>query len=290
MTTQQLVTLADKELDSRNLAQPQIRKKAVRIVVEYMETTGCFLKGNQLVLPSDKKILEKEFTMYHPKTVYGLSGAINVIYQVAGCSLRNNERHMPTSKTVLTAGKNKLISVNAEVEEAVKDLINGKFVAVSNLTDKAVPDIPGLYCIKLRKGVVLPEKYGKVREDGIIYIGLATKSLHLRFWKQELNHIGEATFFRGIGAVLGYLPPKGSLLGKKTKNYKFSVEDTASIRRWNRQSLLVNWIPMDAAKLVKVEKKLIETYQPLMNTTHNPNPSKELADARERCRDYAQSE
>lgn len=289
MTTQQLITLADRELDSRNLAQPQIRKKAVRRVVEYMETTGSFLKGNQLALPSDKKILEKKFTMYHPKTVYGLSGAINVIYQVAGCSLRSNERQKPTSEFFFTADKDNLISVTAEVKEAVNDLINGEFVAVSNLTNNSVPDIPGLYCIKLRKGVVLPERYGEVREDGIIYIGLATKSLHQRFWKQELNHIGKATFFRGIGAVLGYLPPKGSLLGKKNKNYKFSEEDTESIRRWNRQSLLVKWIPMDAAILVKVEKKLIETYQPLMNTTHNPNPSKELAAARERCRQYAQS-
>ena len=100
------------------------------------------------------------------------------------------------------------------------------------MDDSSVPDVPGLYCIKLCKGVVLPAKFGKVREDGIIYIGQASRSLKKRFWEQELNHKSAATFFRSLGAILGYLPPKGSLYGKDTRNYKFSQEDTESIKKW----------------------------------------------------------
>ena len=55
-----------------------------------------------------------------------------------------------------------------------------------------------------------------------------------------------------------------------------------------RQSLLVNWAPLEPTKIPDTEKALIIKYQPLMNATHNPNPSKELAAARKRCRDYAQ--
>ena len=289
MTTKELIFLADRELDSRHLAQPQIRKKAVRKVVDFMETTGSFLNGDALNLPSDKKILEHAFTQYNHQTVYGLNGAINVIYQVADNTIGKTVNHSSSHKTLPASAAITSTPVYVEVKEAEEALIGGTFVSVNSLTKSTVPDVPGLYCIKLRKGAVLPAKYGKIREDGIIYIGLASTSLHQRFWKQELNHIGAATFFRGIGAILGYLPPKGSLYGKTSKNYKFNDEDTEAIRKWIRLSLLVNWIRMDASLLGKIEETLIKKYQPLMNTSHNPNPSKELAAARKRCRDYAQS-
>ena len=289
MTTKELISLVDRELDSRNLAQPQIRKKAVRRVAEFMEATGSFLNGDELALPSNKKVLEQAFTQYCHLTVYGLSGAINIIYQVADNNTGKTVDHSSWHNTVPISATTKSSPLFVEVKEAEEALIGGTFVSVNSLTGGSVPDVPGLYCIKLRNGATIPAKYGKIRSDGIIYIGLASTSLRQRFWRQELNHLGAATFFRGIGAILGYLPPKGSLSGKISKNYRFSDEDTAAIRKWIRQSLLVNWIPMDEAKIAKVEKSLIEKYQPLINTKHNPNPSKELADARKRCRDYAQS-
>lgn len=173
---------------------------------------------------------------------------------------------------------------------AEKRLIQGVFVSVGALSGEMVPDVPGLYCIKLRKGAKLPAKFGKVREDGIIYIGQASTSLRQRFWKQELNHIGAATFFRSIGAMLGYMPPKGSLVGKKNQNnFKFSPEDTESIRVWMRNSLIVNCIPFSTETMDAVEKKLIDTYRPLVNKKHNPDYSRELEAAKEKCREYARS-
>ena len=168
-------------------------------------------------------------------------------------------------------------------------LINGPFIAVSSMTDSSVPDVSGLYCIKLRKGVVLPAKFGKVREDGIIYIGQASRSLKKRFWEQELNHKSAATFFRSLGAILGYLPPKGSLYGKATRNYKFSPEDTDAIKKWMRQSLLVNWIPFGTSQMDTVETNLIIKYRPLVNIDDNPTPSEALKAARKHCVEYAKS-
>lgn len=171
---------------------------------------------------------------------------------------------------------------------AEKNLLQGEFVSVGALSGDMVPDVPGLYCIKLRKGVHLPAKYGKVREDGVIYIGQASISLRQRFWKQELNHIGPATFFRSIGAMLGYLPPKGSLVGKKNQtNFKFSPDDTEAIRQWMRNSLTANFITFSIETMDDVEKKLIDTYRPLVNYTHNPNYSRELEAIKDKCREYA---
>ncbi len=173
---------------------------------------------------------------------------------------------------------------------AEKNLLQGEFVSVGALSGEMVPDVPGLYCIKLRKGVRLPAKYGKAREDGVIYIGQASTSLYQRFWRQELNHHGAATFFRSIGAMLGYLPPKGSLLGKKNQNnFKFSPEDTEAIRKWMRESLTVNFIAFSTETMDDVEKKLIDKYRPLVNYTHNPDYSRELEAVKDKCREYARS-
>ena len=167
------------------------------------------------------------------------------------------------------------------VAAAEKNLLQGDFISVGALSGDMVPDVPGLYCIKLRKGVRLPAKYGKVREDGVIYIGQASTSL---------NHHGAATFFRSIGAMLGYLPPKGSLAGKSTRNYKFSPEDTEAIRQWMRQSLLVNCIVVEPSAIDDIEEALIRKYCPLVNIAKNPAASAELSAARDKCVAYAKSE
>ena len=168
-----------------------------------------------------------------------------------------------------------------------KILINGDFKSVSSLTEDKIADKPGIYCIKLREGSILPSKYGKIRKDRIIYIGIATKSLRKRLWQQELNHEQAATFFRSIGAILGYLPPKGSLYGKKTRNYKFSPEDTDKIRKWMRQSLRINYLLLEETELEKTEDILIKKYTPLVNIKKNPNASEELIKVRQYCVDYA---
>ena len=284
-----MITLVDRFLDSRNLADPSIRKRAIRKVAAFIESTKTFLNGNQLALPSDKNAFKTAYRQYKGSKINGAEdSAINHMFDLAIDAIGKISIR-PVSAPKPSAGPSMIENIPGEFKAAEKALIGGDFVSANTLDDHTVPDVPGLYCIKLRKGVVLPAKYGKVREDGIIYIGQASTSLHQRFWRQELNHHGAATFFRGIGAVLGYLPPKGSLYGKSTNNYKFSDEDTEAIRKWIRQSLFVNWIPFGTDNMDTVERELIQKYCPLMNTTHNPTPSTELAAARERCREYARS-
>lgn len=290
MTTKQMNDLVDRYLDSTGLSNPSIRKGAARKVLGYMDTTGAFLSGGQLALPSDKGVVVSAYKRHKGSALNGAEkSVINHIYELAGSSVgKSASRHAVTpkaTKSVVTAPK----AVNG-LAAAEKKLLQGEFVSVGALSGEMVPDVPGLYCIKLRKSVRLPAKYGKVREDGVIYIGQASTSLRKRFWKQELNHIGAATFFRSIGAMLGYLPPKGSLVGKKNQtNFKFSPEDTEAIRQWMRESLTGNFIAFSTETMADVEKKLIDKYRPLVNYTYNPDYSRELEAVKDKCREYARS-
>lgn len=179
--------------------------------------------------------------------------------------------------------------ITTDFETVEEELINGEFQSISSLSADAIPNESGIYCIKLCESSTLPSKFGKIREDRIIYIGIASNSLRKRLWEEELNHKRAATFFRSIGAMLGYLPPKGSLYGKATRNYKFSLEDTDKIRKWMRQSLRVNYILFEGDGMEDVEDRLIRKYTPLVNISKNPNASEELKKARQGCVDYAKN-
>ncbi len=240
-----------------------------------------------MVLPSDKRILANAYEQFKGGVLNSAEkSAINHMYEVAGHAKDTSTPSPRTTPMVVKTTQAPVPAIGKDVEQA---LIKGPFVSVNTLDENSVPTASGLYCIKLRKGVLLSAKYGRIREDGIIYIGEADV-LRERLWEEELNHKRPATFFRGIGAILGFLPPKGSLAGKANQNnYKFSPEDTEAIRKWMRQSLLVNWVPLESSQISDTEKALIIKYQPMMNTAHNPNKNNELAAARKRCREYAQS-
>ena len=217
------------------------------------------------------------------------NGEIKVVGGTSSTKTAEKEHPRSTHQRTLAAVQPP-VTTPMDSKEAEQKLINGKFIGVNKINDFTVPDVPGLYCIKLRNRGAVPAKFGKVREDGIIYIGQASTSLRQRFWGQELNHHGAATFFRSIGAILGFLPPKGSLAGKSTRNYKFSPEDTESIRNWMRKYLIVNWIPFGTDNMDVLEESLICKYRPLVNIKHNPSASSELEAARKTCIEYAKSQ
>lgn len=158
--------------------------------------------------------------------------------------------------------------------------------------ENRVPDNkPGYYAIFIDFEDVLPKTYAKYlhqREDrNLLYIGIATKSLFKRLVQQDLQHNSPSSFFRSLGAVLGYRPKPGSLAGMKNKsNYKFSDADTTKIRDWINSHLSITWICVDAAFLNE-EKKMIGAKSPLLNIAHNPKPLHELRVLRARCKQIA---
>tara|TARA_R110001583_G_scaffold5731_6_gene30543 strand:- start:2311 stop:3126 length:816 start_codon:yes stop_codon:yes gene_type:complete len=171
------------------------------------------------------------------------------------------------------------------------DLMNPKYFKPTGLIDSKVPELPGVYCIRIKNVEALNPSLQfilKERQHNIIYIGLASQSLKKRLG-QELQAKGHGTFFRSLGAVLGYTPPKGSLIGRKNQqNYKFSKQDEAAIIEWINKNLLVNWVECDD-QLRSTEEALIATYLPLLNLAGNPGKSSEVTRLRYECKIIARS-
>ncbi|GAB3336544.1 hypothetical protein GCM10027429_19990 [Marivirga atlantica] len=182
----------------------------------------------------------------------------------------------------------KEIASNAKL--ALKVLMNEKNFKAASEIDSLVPDQPGLYCLRIKdiknlNGIFLQTL--KERKHNIIYIGIASKSLQKRMLGQELRARGHGTFFRSLGAVLGFRPQTGSLKDKVNKNnYVFSKDDNDQIIEWINQNLLVNWVAMDEG-IQTAEKHLIRKHSPLLNIADNTMPLTELVLLRETCRKIA---
>ncbi len=114
----------------------------------------------------------------------------------------------------------------------------GSKASLSKIKDaeSKVPRKQGLYSINIDRVDALPAPFADaLRERGshLLYIGIASRSLLRRLIQQDLRHRSPSTFFRGVGAMLGYRPPAGSLRGKANKrNYKFTEADTGATTSW----------------------------------------------------------
>lgn len=163
---------------------------------------------------------------------------------------------------------------------------SSNFLSVKQLNDSDIPDSSGVYVVKIKDIDKLPLTFSKVlkeRKHKILYIGISTNSLRRRLWGNELHAKGHGTFFRSLGAILGYLPETGSLLGNRNKrNYKFSAQDSAGIIRWIEDNLEINFI-VHSENLEKIEESLIVKYVPLLNLDKNPVKLSELVELRRKC-------
>lgn len=151
--------------------------------------------------------------------------------------------------------------------------------------EKFVPAQPGVYCIAIANRKALPEPiYTELvkRDHDILYVGLASKNLQKRLVHQDLRHKSPASFFRSIGAILGYRPIKSN----KPTNYQFSKEDTTAIVYWINENLKISWQLVDM-ELAQAEKDLILEMKPIINIECNPYKIKELQEIRKLCRELA---
>lgn len=180
--------------------------------------------------------------------------------------------------------------VHQNVELLCKILMNEKNFKSPKDIENLVPNEPGMYCIRIKNSQSLCEPFCNVlkeRDHNIIYIGIASQSLKKRFFGQELRAKGHGTFFRSIGAVLGFTPVHGSLKDKKNQNnYTFLPSDEQKIIQWMNQNLVVNWVKVNA-DINNFENELIKTHLPLLNIAGNPAALKELSELRNNCKRIA---
>jgi len=170
------------------------------------------------------------------------------------------------------------------------ELLTDRSFRPASAIDAEVPNEFGVYGIRLRTGSSLPEPFAThlaSRRTRLIYIGRAT-SLSKRMLGNELRSRGHGTFFRSIGAVLGYRPPVGSLVGKSNKyNFSFVADDRARIVTWINDHLEVSWATLPQADVRATEKGLILEHTPLLNLESNPAALAELDALRIECRSIA---
>lgn len=158
------------------------------------------------------------------------------------------------------------------------------FISVKLLSGESIPTTTGVYAITIDNENSLPEPFStelKRRNHKLLYIGISTDNLRTRLWDSELHCNKPATFFRSIGAILGYTPNPGSL-PPNSRNYKFSKDDQMLIEQWIEEHLLVNFISF-SSNLIDIEKQLIVNYKPILNLRDNPYKIHELEILRNRC-------
>jgi hypothetical protein len=202
----------------------------------------------------------------------------------------DNKDYVPSNAIRLTGegAPEKRATISAELR--LKILMNEKNFKPAGAIDLKVPDEPGLYCIRIADSSALPSPFKSLlteRGHNILYIGIATTSLKKRMLNQELRGEGHGTFFRGMGAILGYRPVKGSLAEYRNKNnYVFCQKDKAALVEWINKILQINWVVFEG-DFGNIESQLITQYLPLLNTDKNPIKLRELAELRKECRNIA---
>lgn len=172
-------------------------------------------------------------------------------------------------------------------------LLDDGYFRTAGEIDPRVPNEFGVYAIRLRGGASLPEPFLSVRDGRntrLIYIGQAEKqTLQQRLLRNELRARGNGTFFRSIGAVLGYRPPFASLAGRaRMQNYRFAPTDRSTIVDWIDTNLEVSWAVVPQPEVHESEVTLMREHAPLLNLQHNPRALPELALLRAECRPWAQ--
>lgn len=204
-------------------------------------------------------------------------------------SLQSKTGITPTKQPILAKASKVQLGESIPLKLAAKILMNEKNFKEASKISTILPATPGLYCIRIKDSQFLKSSLSQVLEErkhNIIYIGIATQSIQKRLG-QELWAKGHGTFFRSLGAVLGFTPEPGSLVGKRNQNnYKFSPSNEQKIIKWIEDNLLVNWVTLES-DFEQLETNLLREYQPLLNIAKNPGALNEVRLLRDRCKEIA---
>ena len=146
-----------------------------------------------------------------------------------------------------------------------------------------LPHSPGKYAFFIEEVGRLPKPF--VHEamtrpvPALLYIGKADVSLAQRVWLEECQHRRPGTFFRSVGAMLGYNSPRGG------RNYEFAPIDKQRVVAWIASNLRVAWQAEVLEQSHRVgEQALISQFVPLLNLQGNPRKFAELSRLRAVCR------
>ena len=231
---------------------------------------------------------KKDGSSITPYQIHGRTKNYSQIFSRNG-SLASLIGHSENKVSTTVKNKKNIKKISEIATDTVlleKVLMNEKNFKSAAIIDDLVPNNPGIYCIRIKDGSKLPKPFDsllKDRKHNIIYIGIASKSLSKRFLNQELRAKGHGTFFRSMGALLGFRPEKGSLLSKANKmNYTFPEKDEKKIIKWMNSNFIINWVEFND-DIENLETLIIKKYLPLLNLAKNPLALIQLSELRAEC-------
>lgn len=274
---EKLKELVIQEYDLRHL-KSNTRYKALDKVIQYIQR---YHNGDSSCLSIDKSDFTKRFEECTDSKSCAAKSAINELYNQFN-KLKNSI--VDERIEVITCDEFE----SSKTDEKLDNLMNPKYYRnVGVLNKMEIPESKGVYAIRIIDINAMPNDFAQMLKDrnhNLLYIGISKSSLRQRLWEEELHLKRPATFFRSIGAILGYMPPKGSLKNS-SRNYRFSQKDEIAIIRWMEKNLLVNFITLDC-NIDKVEDYLIKTYKPIINISKNPCKSSVLVKLRDKCVEF----
>lgn len=237
-------------------------------------------------LNKNKWYQKKDKSLISPFQIHGRTKNYPQIFNRNGITVSLIKQSISDTPSQKTKHKSKLTDILTDITLIEKVLMNENNFKSAAIIDSLVPDESGLYCVRIKNIEKLPEPFDtilKERKHNVIYIGIATQSLSRRFLNQELRAKGHGTFFRSIGAILGYKPEQGSLLTKANKrNYTFSPTNKKKIIEWINSNLTINWIVFKG-DFESIETGIIQRYVPLLNLAKNPLALQQLTNLRAEC-------
>ena len=260
-------------------------------IEQLLKQTGRPMTTTEIAngLNKNKWYQKKDRSTINPFQIHGRTKNYPNIFNCSGSTVSLNGQpntNVSTPKELIIKQKPILTDLSTDSALLEKVLMNEKNFKSAAIIDDLVPDNPGLYCIRINDINKLPKPFDTIAKDrnhNVIYIGIASQSLSKRFLNQELRAKGHGTFFRSIGAVLGYKPAIGSLLTKANKrNYTFSTSDEKKIIDWINGNLMINWVEFKG-DFESVETVIIQKHLPLLNLAKNPLALKQLSDLRAEC-------
>ncbi len=145
----------------------------------------------------------------------------------------------------------------------------------------------GLYLFCLRQLQELPGI--EVGTQGIVYVGMTEKSLHIR--NHFLHaHSGGSTLRRSLGALLceklRLEPVRRDSKAENSTKYRFSDDGEARLTEWMKANLLAAQVEV-SDNVRAAEAALILEMEPPLNLTKWVNPQKaRIKAARKACADH----
>lgn len=266
--------------------------KNIQQIIDYID--NWLIKNNKVYLtpPEANDLLEKAGLLNDRKERAGSvlrkllrNGMLPHAYQIGG------RWFIPRSKDISRIEKKEVEMPKTYDNKSNKSEFDynsfmdyNNFKRVNSLSKESIPTSTGLYAICIDDENYLPNPFSneiKKRNHKLLYIGISKDSLRIRLWESELHCHKPATFFRSMGAILGFTPEPGSLRSN-SRNYKFSKENQLFIEQWMADHLLVNFVSADS-NLEDIEKQLIVNYKPIINLRDNPYKMHELENLRNKC-------